>query len=454
MRAVRLGLGEEDAPAVVGHLDVVEVGPALLADGDRRAQVDVVVLEGDRAELLPPLDELRLPRLERPLQPAVAGEVDVVRDLGVDVDDAHLRQSLLTPSLGRRSGASRCRSGAARPRARRRWVAGRSSSARPSGGRRSSSPSSPGPTKRKLASIPVSASGEKLVRSSSISRTSSSQSRSSGANVTSPASTRLGREQVLADRARGPRRARRRGPRTGSPAGDSPFAIGYQPSLASVSRSVGGGAGRRRPRVPSSMNVRSAASASSASVPAKQLPGSTARRACAPTGRGASASAPRTAGPRGRASGPRRRRAASSAGSTASASPLVCSTHVPTSGSLKRRCRMASSSSRAAASDPRAGAGGDELVAGRRAGRRRAAHGDVGRTPSSRSMSTSTCVVPQRVVVDRRRPSGVSVDARARRSGRSELAARASARSRDQLVEAAARRDRRRRGPSRRPAGP
>ena len=95
--AVGLGLGEEDAPAVVGHLDVAEVGPALLADGDRRAQVHVVVLEGDRAELLPPLDELRLPRLERPLQPAVVGEVDVVGDLGVDVDVGHA--VILRPSL-------------------------------------------------------------------------------------------------------------------------------------------------------------------------------------------------------------------------------------------------------------------------------------------------------------------------------------------------------------------
>ena len=47
--AVGLRVGEEDAPAVVGHLDVAEVGPALLADGDGGAQVDVVVLEGRRA---------------------------------------------------------------------------------------------------------------------------------------------------------------------------------------------------------------------------------------------------------------------------------------------------------------------------------------------------------------------------------------------------------------------
>ena len=95
--AIGVRLGEEDAPAVVGHVDVAEVGPALLADVDRRAQVDRVVLVADRPELLPPLDELRLPRLERPLQAAVAGEVDVVGDLGVDVDGHGSDCSHLTP---------------------------------------------------------------------------------------------------------------------------------------------------------------------------------------------------------------------------------------------------------------------------------------------------------------------------------------------------------------------
>ena len=42
--AVGLGLGQEDAPPVVGHLDVVEVGPALPADVDGGAQVDGIVL--------------------------------------------------------------------------------------------------------------------------------------------------------------------------------------------------------------------------------------------------------------------------------------------------------------------------------------------------------------------------------------------------------------------------
>ena len=64
--AVVLGLGEEDAPPVVGHRDVVEVRPAVLADVDRGAQVHGVVLEGGGAELLPPADELRLPAAPAP----------------------------------------------------------------------------------------------------------------------------------------------------------------------------------------------------------------------------------------------------------------------------------------------------------------------------------------------------------------------------------------------------
>ena len=85
--AVWFGVGEEDAPAIVGHLHVAEVRPAFLADRDGGAQEHVVVLVRDRSELLPPVDEPGLPRFERPLQPPVAGEVDVVRDLGVDVDN-------------------------------------------------------------------------------------------------------------------------------------------------------------------------------------------------------------------------------------------------------------------------------------------------------------------------------------------------------------------------------
>src|SRR5204863_7999231 len=83
-----LGL-EEDAPAVVRHLHVIEVRPAVGLDGDRGAQVDVALLPAQRPHLLPPVDELRLPRLERALQTLVAAEVDVVGDLFVGEHGGH-----------------------------------------------------------------------------------------------------------------------------------------------------------------------------------------------------------------------------------------------------------------------------------------------------------------------------------------------------------------------------
>ena len=97
-----------------GMLHVAEVRPPLLADRDGGAQIHGVVLEGDRTELRPPLDELRLPRLQRTLQAAVAGEVDVVRDLGVDVDGAHAASCAHTLASVVSQVASPCRSCAAR----------------------------------------------------------------------------------------------------------------------------------------------------------------------------------------------------------------------------------------------------------------------------------------------------------------------------------------------------
>ena len=72
---------QEDAPAVVAHLHVVEVRPALRVDARRGAQVDLVVGRALGADVVPPVDEVRLPLLERALQRAVVGEVDVVGDL-------------------------------------------------------------------------------------------------------------------------------------------------------------------------------------------------------------------------------------------------------------------------------------------------------------------------------------------------------------------------------------
>ena len=240
--------------------------------------------------------------------------------------------------------------------------------------------------------MPVSASGEKLLRSSSTSRISSSQSMSSGVNVTSPASTASSASEVLADRRPAPRRARRRRPRSGSARRVSPFDIGYQPSLASVRRDVAAGrSSSASSQVPSSMYERSAASTSSASVPAKQLPGSTSATSVrADRSRRFSVRRPVAGAPRGRASGrrgsqqrlggraPRRRRRA------------VCSTQVPTSGSLKRRCSIASSSSRAAARIHASLPAATSSSGVGRLRRRSAPRTVMWAAPSSRSIDTST----------------------------------------------------------------
>ena len=135
---------EQDAPAVVGHLHVVELRPALRIDRDGGAQIDLGVLETLRAHVPPPVDVAGVPAFQRAQHLAIFGEIDVVRDLGgvVDVIDSwlHLRYS----AWCRTPASARCRSVSARPRRRSRWGAGKSSSATRSAGRRFSIPWSPG----------------------------------------------------------------------------------------------------------------------------------------------------------------------------------------------------------------------------------------------------------------------------------------------------------------------
>ena len=116
--AVAVALGEEDAPAVVLHRDVAEVRPALAADVDRGAQVDVLGRQR-RAHRLPPVEEVGLPRLQRPLQPAVLVQLDVVRDL---LACSRWQWSSLRLASGRSRPAGRCRTCAAPRPGRRRWA--------------------------------------------------------------------------------------------------------------------------------------------------------------------------------------------------------------------------------------------------------------------------------------------------------------------------------------------
>src|SRR6516162_6018441 len=88
-RATLLVRRQQDAPAVLRHLHVIELGPALGIDRNRGAQIDERLLEAVRPHGLPPVDIAGMPTLERAEHLPVLGEIDVVRDLGrvIDVDD-------------------------------------------------------------------------------------------------------------------------------------------------------------------------------------------------------------------------------------------------------------------------------------------------------------------------------------------------------------------------------
>ena len=185
--AVLLLRREQHAPAIVGHLHVIELGPAARIDRIGGAQIDQRLLEALRPHVVPPVDVARMPALQRLEHAAVFGQPDIVRDLGgvIDVDRLHGHVLLLlssvvrgaaqppcsrtasrprlgpwfrargfgalrsrdddvTPSSNRNSASARSRSASARPPDRPRSGAGRSSSATRSAARRSSSPSSRG----------------------------------------------------------------------------------------------------------------------------------------------------------------------------------------------------------------------------------------------------------------------------------------------------------------------
>ena len=165
---------EQNAPAVFRHLHIVELGPALRIDADRGSQVDQAVLVLLRDQVVPPVDVAGMPFLQRLENALVLGQADIVGDQRVIADiekfahrfrsgwlnpspaprekvaakrpDEGSRQipPTLTPALSRESGRGgiklfacrirrgrRCRSASARRSHRRRWDAGRSSSARP-----------------------------------------------------------------------------------------------------------------------------------------------------------------------------------------------------------------------------------------------------------------------------------------------------------------------------------
>src|SRR5262249_26227891 len=95
---IGLRLGQEDAPPVVRHPDEAELRPAVAIAADGRREIDLVGLEAFGPHLVPPVEEARLPLLERAQQAAVFAQVDVVRN-PLEVIDARHHTLLRSNSL-------------------------------------------------------------------------------------------------------------------------------------------------------------------------------------------------------------------------------------------------------------------------------------------------------------------------------------------------------------------
>ena len=73
---------QQDAPAIIRHLDIVELGPAARIDRIGGAQIDQRLLETFRAHVAPPVHVAGMPALQRLEHLAIFAEIHVVRNLG------------------------------------------------------------------------------------------------------------------------------------------------------------------------------------------------------------------------------------------------------------------------------------------------------------------------------------------------------------------------------------
>src|SRR5688572_19643166 len=69
---------QKDAPSIIGHFHVAEVGPAVALDTDCGAQVNVESVAAVWSGFAPPVYEAGLPVFERTLQCLIGAQVDVV----------------------------------------------------------------------------------------------------------------------------------------------------------------------------------------------------------------------------------------------------------------------------------------------------------------------------------------------------------------------------------------
>ena len=73
--------GKKNPPAIFGHPHIIELGPSLRIDADRRAQIDDRFLEALRPHVVPPVEIARMPAFEGLQDLAVFRKIHIVRNL-------------------------------------------------------------------------------------------------------------------------------------------------------------------------------------------------------------------------------------------------------------------------------------------------------------------------------------------------------------------------------------
>src|SRR4030095_14352213 len=122
---------EKNAPAIVGHLHVVEMRPPRRVATHRGAQINIEVLRAIRPHVLPPGQVVGLPVLQGSLQCLVFRQSDVVGNLLAVIDGCHVLAPcsvMSCPAGTPRRGSNRiavsrpCRTPSTHPSRQRRWV--------------------------------------------------------------------------------------------------------------------------------------------------------------------------------------------------------------------------------------------------------------------------------------------------------------------------------------------
>src|ERR1700694_2937872 len=98
--AVFLLRRQQDAPAIIRHLDIVELGPAARVDGAGGAQINQRLLETSRPHVAPPVHVAGMPAFQRLEHLPILAEIHVVGNLGRVIDIHDVDVHLDPPVLG------------------------------------------------------------------------------------------------------------------------------------------------------------------------------------------------------------------------------------------------------------------------------------------------------------------------------------------------------------------